>query len=132
MGPVTLISLHPIFHGLQLRRAQPVQPVLTALCDGHNPDLAQYAEMLGYRRLRDLHSRNDIAYRPLPAIVEKIDDLSPPRFRDCIENIGSGSCSRHACIIFPYRNICQEKRFFLPSESSQSTLSLCQEVRLLK
>ena len=40
MGPVTLIGLHAIMNGPQLRRMQPVQPVLTALYDGHNADLA--------------------------------------------------------------------------------------------
>src|SRR5216684_4674538 len=57
--------------------------------------------MLGYRRLRDLHPRNDIAYRPLLAIVEKIDDLSPPRLRDCIEDVGGRRDSCHTAQYIP-------------------------------
>jgi hypothetical protein len=112
MSPITLVGLQPIVNGLQLRRVQPVQPVLAALYDGHNADLAQHAEMLGYRRLRDPYPRNDVADGPFLTIIEKADDLSPPRLPDCVEDIGSGCCSRHALIIFPYGNICQEKRRF--------------------
>jgi hypothetical protein len=39
VGPIALKGLHPIVNGLQLRRVQPVQPVLTALYDGHNAHL---------------------------------------------------------------------------------------------
>jgi hypothetical protein len=78
--------------------------------------------MLGYRRLRDPHPRNDIAGRPFLTIVEKADDLSTPGLRDTLENIGSGCCSSPAVFIFLYRNICQEERFFCglnPPQESQ-------------
>src|SRR6202035_2610029 len=77
--------------------------------------------MLGYGRLREPHTRNDIADRPFLTIVEKADDLSTPRLPDCVEDIGSGCCSGHAQTIFQYRNISQEKWSLLSSETPPST-----------
>src|ERR1700676_1882411 len=78
--------------------------------------------MLGYRRLREPHTRNDVADRPFLTIVEKADDLSTPRLPDCVEDIGSGCCSGHAQTIFQYRNICQEKRsLFVVGNAPRST-----------
>src|SRR5260370_3766862 len=108
MGPVTFIGLHPIVHGLQLLRVEPVQPLLTTFCDGHNADLAQHAEMLRYRRLRDLHLPTHIADPPLPAAVQDADDLSPPRLRDCVEDIGGRRDSCHTVLYIPISPyICQ-------------------------
>jgi hypothetical protein len=52
--------------------------MLSAFHNRHHPDLAQHAEMLGYRRLRNLHSRNDVVDCPFLPVVEKADDLSSP------------------------------------------------------
>src|ERR1700722_6991241 len=72
--------------------------------------------MLGYRRLRDFYTRNDLADGPFLAIVKKTDDLTTSRFADRIENISGRGDSGHARIIFQYRNACQTKPFCFSSE----------------
>jgi len=104
---------------LQLRREQPVQPVLTALHDSHNADLAPHTKMLGYRWLREPHPRNDVIDRPLLAIVKEADNLSTPRFRHCVEVVGSGRRSSPCRFYIPLSEYLP-RVFFSPSESSQS------------
>jgi hypothetical protein len=70
--------------------------VLPTLHNRHHPNLAQYAKVLGYCRLRDLYPRNHVVDRPILAVVEKADDLSSPRFSNCIEDISGGRRPSHA------------------------------------
>src|SRR5580698_1729200 len=68
--------------------------------------------MLGDSRLGNPDPRHHIIDGPFTAVVEKADDLPPPRLGNGIEDIRGGGDSGHAVCIFQYRNICQAPVFW--------------------
>jgi hypothetical protein len=82
-------------HRLQLLWVKSIQPKLAALGHRHDPDLAQHAQMLRYRRLRKPQCRHHLADRMLSAVHKRIDDLAPARLGNGVENVGRGGGSRH-------------------------------------
>jgi hypothetical protein len=67
---------------------KPIAPEPTTFNNFHNSDLFEHLEVLGRNRLRDLHPNSYFSDRPFFAIAYKPNHLSPPRFCDCVEDVG--------------------------------------------
>jgi len=79
--------------------------------DVDQADIAQNAEVLGYRRLAELEGRDDLADG---AFLENevVENIAATGLTDRVEGIRRGGYARHENNIYPYRNM--SRCFFHP------------------
>src|SRR6516165_5607343 len=101
LAPELFKGLDPVVHSFQLLRLEAVDTLLAVLEHRHQADLAQHAEVLGDRRLREAQRNDQRSDGQGPAPRQQLDDLPPPGLGDGVEDVGGGWRPRHASIIFP-------------------------------
>src|SRR5688572_30258519 len=104
LAPELLESTDPLVDRLEPPGVEPVEALLPRLAHGHEPDLAQYAQMLGDARLRDAERPRQFVHRSLPPL-EQCEDAPALRLGDRVERVCCGRGSCHERKICPYRNI---------------------------
>src|SRR5688500_795052 len=104
LAPELLESTDPVVDRLEPPGVQLVESLLPRLAHGHEPDLAQYAQMLGDAGLGDAESPRQLVHRALPPL-EPGEDAPALRLGDRVERVRRGCGSCHERKIFPYRNI---------------------------
>jgi hypothetical protein len=72
--------------------------------DIHESDFEKHSEVLGDGGLRHVEAVNDVSNGSFLG-SEKGEDVASARLGDGVEGIGGGGGSRHAVIIFLYRNM---------------------------
>jgi hypothetical protein len=73
----------------------------------NDADFAKHTEMLRYRRLRYPKNLGDLPHSAPPAIYKDVDNFSPARFGDGIENVGGRGCAGHLGKVYSHMGICQ-------------------------
>jgi hypothetical protein len=94
MGPVTLKGSGPLVNGTDRLRIGAIKLVPAIAANPDQVDIPQYAKMLRYRRLIELHGNNQVSNRQF-AGDKKHENLAPAGLCNGVEGIGSGSSSRH-------------------------------------
>src|SRR6266540_1416226 len=104
MSPVPLELPRPFVQRSDALRVGAVENLAPFAPHVDETDVAQHAQMLGYRGLRQPERVDDGADGPL-AKREIVQDLTPPRLGDGVEGVGCGGRPRHNVIICLYRNM---------------------------
>src|SRR5450631_2728479 len=121
MLPVLLKCAGPLMQRTDRLRIGAIQLLPTLTAHTHQAHTFQNPQVLRNRRLLKAECSDNIAYSVLLRHQET-QNCPAPRFRDCIEGVGSGSCSCHAEKIHSYMGICQAlKSKKMPGPSATSS-----------
>ena len=77
LGPEPAERSQPVIHLLQWFRFQPVKTALRVYRGFYEAGISQHAQMLGYRRLREIERRFEIADGALATGKESQDGTAP-------------------------------------------------------
>jgi hypothetical protein len=102
--PRSFEVLDPVVDRLEWLTIQPIHPLPPFVSDRDQAHLSKHPQVLGHLGLSQAQQADEVVDRSLPA-GEEIQNLPASGFGDGIERIGSGSCSRHEGIIYPYGNM---------------------------
>src|SRR5207249_7535301 len=105
MAPELFKGLYPVMYSFQLLSFQVVHALFALLDHRDHADLAQHAKVLRDSRLRKPQRYDQRSNSQGPAPRKQLDNLSPTALGDGVEHVGCSRCTRHASIIFPYRNM---------------------------
>ncbi len=104
LTPEALERAGPLVQGPERPGVRAIEhPTSVATCP-HETDVAQHAQMLRDRRLRQSERSHDLAHRALVG-RQKVEDRPAPGFCDSVERIRARGGARHCLIIFLYGNV---------------------------
>src|SRR5687768_838083 len=110
LPPELLESTDPVVDRLEPPGLELVEALLPRLAHGHEPDLAQYAQMLGDAGLGDAERPRQLVHRALPPL-EQCEDAPALRLGDRVERVRRGRGSCHERKICPYRHMAMAGRW---------------------
>jgi hypothetical protein len=105
MAPVLLKFLCPVVHAFQFLGVKLIQTLLALLVNRDQAHLAQHAEVLRNGWLRHRQGHDQSADRDGAAPGEHLEDLTPPRLRDGVEDVAGRWGTGHNLNIFSYGNM---------------------------
>src|SRR5687767_2454757 len=86
LAPELLESTDPVVDRLEPPCVEPVETPLPGLAHGHEPDLAEYAQVLGDAGLRDAERPCQLVHRALPPL-EQGEKAPALRLGDRVERV---------------------------------------------
>ena len=99
MPPQLLKRAGPLVQRPDGMGVRAIQHALAVSSSADEPDVAEHAQVLGYRGLWTVELFDEIADRPFLE-CEQRQNLTPPRLSHGIENVGGGCGACHSAIIF--------------------------------
>ena len=97
VGPVTLVRLDPLVHGLELLGLEAVEALAAAGGDGDEPGFPEDGEVLGDGGLGEVEEADKFADGGGAAVGEGGDDVAPAGLGDGAEGVGRGRGAGAAC-----------------------------------
>src|SRR5688572_14765333 len=105
-APELLESTDPVVDRLEPAGVELVEALLPRLAHGHEPDLAQYAQVLGDAGLGDAECPRQLVHRALPPL-EQCEDAPALRLGDRVERVRRGRGSCHEEKYMPISEYCK-------------------------